>query len=64
MGPWGDPICQKFPEGKRGREMQPPFLPFFPFFTSTRATKEDLPPSVSLTSIAFDLEKQEERMDE
>lgn len=54
-------ICQKFPEGRRSRDNQPPF--YF-LLTPTRTAKEDLLPATDLVGIAFDPEKQEERMDE
>lgn len=38
---------------RRSRENLPSILPFFCSFTSTRATKEDLLPSVGLVSIAL-----------
>lgn len=55
-------ICQKFPEGGRSRDNQPPF--YFFLLTPTRPAKEDLLPPTALVGIAFDPEKQEERMDE
>lgn len=59
-----NPICQKLPEGRgAGRPNLPSILPSFPPLTPTGAAKEDLPPSAGLAGIAFDPEKQEERMD-
>lgn len=60
---WGQPYLSKLSRGKE-RTQPPSILSFFSFFAPTRTAKEDLLPSANLVGVAFDPEKQEERMDE